>query len=326
MRKERSIASVPDFVDFNKRRYDIGAWIAYGPFLERTGMSGMSVPRELSNIKQHFYINFEKGELTISGTTTPKDGLFNKYPIFKKDFDRSLLSAFPDKSYATVKMSLNIPAFFDMIEDMARQMGESSPFRYMDRSVRTIIDGLEGEVLFSMYDFARGSLPLPLAGVVFSVNNRGVFDRIIDILQDEMGRGAVRDRGDYHEVSLVGVGTLYLAHKDNKIYITVDSEAINNFTGRGYRNSLSGSQIAKSPVYMYLNLDVDSYPDNVHSFLRRELGREIADVLDMMKPLKDLTVYSDSSNDYVYSLNFKSKENSLKQILMLIDDAIGRNW
>ena len=326
MSDSKSIASNSDFQTFHSRKFDVGIWLEYDKILDlASSISYMKQPdifASISGMFLHSYINFDAGELKITYLMSPEAKVkeFNKrYPIIKKDFDNSLLRAFPEKSFFTWKFAFDIPAYIKMMEDVL-DANEKAAIKEMmkDPTVSSIINGLGGDFLLSLYGFAQGPFPIPLAGIAFTVNSKDDFDKLISLVPLDLTK-----KDDYYFISVFGFSA-YVAYKDNKVFITDDDEAITAFTGKGFDKSLANSELNKSLMYFYINLDVDSYPESIRNMLA-EGGESMLG----FQPLTFLRLYKDFSitmkNDYEteFSLKLSDKgQNSLKQLIKFIDELM----
>jgi len=327
--KNKSIVSLPDFVEFNNRKYDIGLWAPYDEVINVTefftDMKQLSLLKELSGINIHSYVNFDDGEMKMTYKMTPQSKItefLSKYPIIGKGFDNTLLRAFPEKSYLIYKQSINIPAYIEMLTDFSEQMGNNSSFnRIFDNpEVMEIINGLGGDIILSIYGFAQGPLPIPLVGLAFNVNSEDDFNKLMKMIP----KGMANRSGDHYVVSFGMMISVYFAFKDNKVYVTDDIEAINAFTGKGFDKSLNSTAVSKNLMHIYLNLDTDSYPENVQAMLQNEIGNYRffgTESLKYTNLYRDITVTMDNNYETVISLKFKdSRQNSLKQLVKFLDE------
>jgi hypothetical protein len=74
-----------------------------------------------------------------------------------------------------------------------------------------------------------------------------------------------------------------------------------------------------------LNLDLETYPENLRAMLKNNAPGEVKTFLSAVEPLKDVSYSVDEKSTFTFSLKFKDdKQNSLKTILKTIDDAASR--
>ncbi len=329
MPKEKSIVSVADFLEFQANPYDMGFWMSYKTLLDfygrNFGMQISSFAKEWENTYFHAYMNFEKGEAKLSGKMTPKaevDKFYEKYPIIKKDFEKSILRDFPATSYFAMKASFNVKEYMKFFKDIVHQMDSTSVYPIDEEmlenpTANTIINALGGDMLLSLYGFAQGPLPLPLAGLCFTVNSEEDFNKLMALAPEE----TFQQEGDHYVMAAGGFVAIYVAYKDNKVFVTDDAEAIAAFMGKGYpkhlENGTLGENLNKSPFLYYVNLDINDYPENLRTMANGEIGDEI---LKYLAPYKDISFWMTSDYEGVISLKFKDKsQNSLKQLLKSID-------
>lgn len=334
MPEEKSIVSVPDFAEFMKRSYDVGFWMSYGAltdlYNDAFGIFGMKMPdiyKELADAFIHAYLNFEKGEMKISGLMSPKskvDAFMEKYPVIKKDFNTALLRDFPDKSYLAMKLSINVLEYFKLFAEMSKQMGAGADIDQLmltDPTVNTIVNALGGDMLLSIYGFAQGPLPIPLMGLSFTVKSKEDFDKLMALIPE----GVATQNGDHYVISTGMVASVYFAYKDNRVYVTDDADAIVSFMGKGFDKNLTSNPMSNalknSPSLVYINLDIDSYPENIRTMLKREGGPMVDTYLNYLRPYKDISISMVDSYEGVFSLKMKdASQNSLKLLLKSWDE------
>jgi hypothetical protein len=320
---------VADFNDFQKQSYDIGCWSSYAQLMElakdATGKELPAITQEFSGAYLHAYLHFENGEMRITGKVSPQsvmDAFYEKYPVIKKQFDHALLDAFPETTYFSIKLSVDLMAYLQLINATTASIDDPSiQMMLEDPTVKTLVNGLGGDMLFSIYGFAQGPLPLPLAGLVFTVNSEEDFNKILNMSP----AGKPQQVGDHYVLPL-GMGMMvYVAYKDNRVLLTDDAEAVTHFTGKGYSKTLKNSSLSenlkKNPEMIYLNLDLDSYPENIKTLLQKEAPQHVKAYIDLLKPYKDLSYGVNEKKELVISLRFKdSSQNSLKLLLQNLDD------
>ena len=316
--KGNSIVSNSDFVNFHSGSYDAGLWMSYGKIFDKamshSGMQKSPVLSDMKKMNMHVYLNFNQGEVTLSGEMTPKSEVkdfFSKYPVMKSDFDKNILRAFPDQSYLTIKQSIDLQSYLKMLKDMDSTFDQIMK----DPDARTLINGLGGDFLLSVYGFEQGDFPVPMAGLGFNVQSKAVFDKLLELASMEM-YDMIIPKDNYYEVSnrMMNI-SLYFAFKDNVIFVTTDKEAIIAFTEKGQKRPMSASA-----SNFYVNLDIDSYPKEARNFLYNEMGVSASDVSKYMKPFKEFRIDVDKDFKTVVTLKLSNRENSLKQILTYFDE------
>ncbi len=329
---EQSVTGVPDFQEFQKQSTDIAVWVAQDKVASYflSVANTLNYPKylleDVKDIYIHLYAEFKDNEIKVTGRMSPAakvEEYLAKYPIIKKDFNQALLEDFPKTSYFTYKFSFN---FDEYIKLMQKMFADSTEDNYNNKmlletlehpNAKIIINALGGDAVLSIYDFARGGLPIPLAGLSFTVKSEDAFKDLMTLLPE----GMTRQNGNYYVVPVGGMVSIYFAYKENRVYVTNDVDAITNFTGKGFDSKLSshalGSDLKKSPYLFYINLDIDSYPEDIKNFLLK-IGET---TLSELKIYKDLTMKITDKNEMECSLRFKSSsENSLRQLLKCIDN------
>jgi hypothetical protein len=330
---DNSIVSVADFRDFQKQTYDAALWMSYGTAMNilKEGMkmnigTNIQMPSyldELSSTYIHAYLHCDNGEIKITTECTPVselDKFYAKYPLIKKDFNNQLLEDFPETTYMSAKFAINPLEYIKLLNTTYSSLNMYSIQEMLESPVvKTVVDGLGGDFLFNLYGFAQGPLPLPLAGISFSVKSEDDFNRILALIPERL----VQPTGDFYAIGLMGVVTIYIAYKDNRVLVTDDAETITAFVGKGYSKSLKDGPLAtrlkNEPALCYINLDLSSYPGNIRTLLQKEAKP----VVSFLEICKDFSVGCDKDNYYnsYISLKFKdNKQNGLKLLIKSLDE------
>ncbi len=334
---DKSILSVADFVTFQKNKHDVGCWVAYGEALGFFQKMNLTMPSYINDFKDsyvHGYLDFENGEIKAMASMSPQskvDEFLKKYPLIKEDFNTAILEDFPDKSFLLAKLSINWTEYLKLLnESMAQMQGMDVMNTYQemlnDSTVKTVLDVIDGDMIFSLYNLAQGPLPLPLAGLSFTLKKEGDFERLLSLFPAE----TFTKNGNYYSLSTPFMVGVYFGCKDKRVLITDDAEAIAKFVDKGYSPNLKSSamsnELKKSPAYFYMNLDLDTYPENLKALLAgNNIPEEAKAGLAVLKPLKDMSYSVNEKNEVIFSLKFKdSKQNSLKTLLKLADDAASK--
>ena len=324
---DQSILSVDDFATFQKDSYDIGMWISYGTLLSSVGeMMTATMPAYASELKDayvHGYVNFNDGEIKAIGRVSPQskyEDLMKKFPIMKGNIDPALLGDFPDKSFFLASISVNWAEYVKLLVDQFNQIGMYEDM-LNDPAVQTIIDIVGGDLLFSIYNFAQDQLPIPLAGLSFTLQKDGDFERLLGLFPE----GALTKNGDYYEIPTPAGVSINVGYKDKRVFITDDTEAIKSFFGGGFSPNLKDGVVANelktSPSVIYMNLDLETYPDNIRGLITGFATGMAKAALKFIEPMKDVSCYNNEKGEVIFSLKFKdSKRNSLKTLLKSIDE------
>ena len=202
-------------------------------------------------------------------------------------------------------------------EAMLRQMEEMQAV--LDNpNVKIVTDALSGDVLFNIYGFAQG-MPIPLFGLAFTVKNEQAFQNLLALLPQEITEKLIKNE-KYYMFSQQGFA-LFMAYRDNRVFVTDDSNAIDAFTGKGQDKtlkSIADSNLKNSLLndisLFYINLDLDTYPPTIKSFITNK------EALGILSYFKDASFGATSISEGNFSIRLKDeKQNSLKTIIGLVD-------
>jgi hypothetical protein len=193
---------------------------------------------------------------------------------------------------------------------------------------KTVIEALDGDLLLNIYGFAQGPLPIPLAGIGFTVKSEEAFENLLALLPEDV-KQKTNDGDKFYTYTVQGVVSLYYAYRDKRVLITDDADVISAFVEKGQKNSLKNlkdSEIAKHLgndfAYFYFNLDLSSYPVSIQTLLKENLRPE-KEALKLLEAMKDFSYGGSNYSDFYVSLKFKdTKQNSLKVLFDLVDSTI----
>jgi hypothetical protein len=326
---EKNILSVSDFQEFRKVKSDIGLWFSYSELFDLLSITSSAyndifpeLVKDISGTYAHGYLNFENGEIALKASISPKskiDELNKKYPIMKA-FNNDLLTDFPESSFLAFKFAFNLDEYLKLIKKSIASLDEQSLNEALESPiVQTITNGLGGDFLASIYGFAQGPLPIPLVGISFSVKSEDDFNNLLALVpQDNL-----QHAGQFYSIGAMGF-SVYFAYKDNRVFLTDDSEAITAFTGSGYDKNLKNTSLTDIyktyPNLLYFNLDLDAYPASIKNLLQTGPLKNAGTALSFLEEYKDITYGTTSNNELVFSFKFKNnKQNALKTLLKSID-------
>ena len=344
----KKITDKHEFAEFRKQNYDIGLWISYSDLVKLNkeltssmyGASGMfsdMMPEfDWDGAYLNTYLNFENGEIKMTGNISPKskfDDFLNKYPLFKKEFDNNLLQDFPRQTFMSIKLAVNPLEYVNFMKEIFSKTTTDDDYnRYNpydeilqmmnDKTFVTVINALDGDMLFNIYDFAKGPIPIPLVGCNFTVKSENDFEELVKLLPKDLN---VQKKDKNYVIMSSGVA-VYFAYKNNRVLVTNDSDAMTAFTGKGLDKNLAGS--ALTDVFktgagsFYINLDLDSYPETAKLAVQSFAGRDYKTFVSYMNIYKDFSI---TMKDNVWTMSLKMKNgnvNALKQILKNIDDNV----
>lgn len=339
--QDKSILANEDFIEFQKRPYDMGVWMpisSLADFYQENMENDMKLSfwEEMRGAYAHFYTKFEDGEINTTIAMSPKakvQEMIDKYKVLKKDFDHELLNNFPAKSFLLIKASINVKEYLALLTSTAKELASKSNYQYTTEGVekrlnspeaQVIANALGGDMVVSLYDFAKGPLPIPLMSLSFNVKSEQDFNKMIELLP---AKTLSKNSAGYYTVSAFSGLNAYLAYKDKRVYVSNDIDAINSFLSKGFADNLSKSELGSSMKtdmgVFYLNLNIDAYPQGMKMMLQQQGGYYYSTLLPYLKIYESFTYKLKQDNEVEMTLKLKNKsKNALKQILNNADENI----
>jgi hypothetical protein len=225
-----------------------------------------------------------------------------------------------------LKFAVNLDEYLKLIKESIASLGDSTVTAAFDNPpVQTIVGGLGGDFFLSLYGFAQGPIPIPLVGVSFSVKSEADFNNLLALVPQEV----IQQTGQFYSIGAMGF-SIYVAYKDNRVFLTDDSEAITAFTGSGFAKNLKNTSLTdiyrKYPELVYFNLDLDAYPASIKTLLQSGPLKDAGPALSLLEKCKDITYGVNENKEVIFSFKFKdNKQNALKTLLKSIDELAAAN-
>ncbi|MDR1897602.1 MAG: DUF4836 family protein [Prevotellaceae bacterium] len=340
--KDGLLATNDDFRQFTKKVSDIRMWFKYDwistVYTQYLGVS-LDVEEEVKDLSLHSYLDFKDGKIEVLSNYYPPEEvekLKAKYPVYKNNFDKKLFEYLPEKSYFAFNLSLNVEESFKLVKkyignalqtavgiygfDIADQYDEAVEFLDSPQ-LKSVIDALAGDALFSLHGFQLGMISIPLLSLDFTLKNDEAFNTLLALIP----QNRYRLQDNYYTISQSLV-PVYFAHKDRKVIVSNDIDVVKRFAGSVKEKNFTTnpiSNIMAEKMAFYLNLNWEDYPDNIKLLLQSEMRGQYKMFVSLIEIYEN--VYTTMSEDYKmeFVLQFKNKNvNSLKQILKSVDKVI----
>ena len=328
--KDASIADNEHFKTFLKNKNDVGIFVSSTPLMKI--LKNPLLPEfwekvfTLYNLNEadlynNYFItdvNFKNNEVEINYSYVLNEQLENyvRENFSTERASNELLqfahatSVFAAYSSSDIEKTLaylqNMPEFSDINEEFSEKTGFS-----LDK----VLSLFTGDFLISFYDLQQeGDSPTPLLAVVASITNE---TEVNELLQKKFADFKKNAAIPYYDLSTLGVvNHLFIAVHNATIMLTTDPAALVALADGGFKNTLPTSSLAASSdadAGLFLNLDFDTYPDQVREILTMMANTDVLNNL----PFKSLiTSGENSSMSAKMVLTMKNDDNnSLSQIL-----------
>jgi hypothetical protein len=347
-----------DFQEFAKKNADIRLWMRYS-FLIDSYRSLIDLNKDFdaelldklssqfedfTNISLHSYLNFEDGKITGNALFYPPEEVENlqkKYPVLKESFDAAILKDMPEQSYLAFNASFDVKEYIKLlrknienmlsgnnISDLQVEDKSAELFEFFDSpQFASVVDALKGDILISIHGFNKGLVTYPFASASFTVNGKSAFENILSLIPDDF----YKKQDNYY--SIAGNKTyipVYFAYNDNKVFVSNDLDATKAFTegrkGKTFADNPIGKIMTGKAVF-YINLDFETYPDNIKMLLQNAIGYRYKLFASFVEIYEYFYVAGDTKYNMEFSLQLKNKNvNALKQILTNIDKTMSSAW
>ena len=347
-KKDGLLAVNEDFRKFAERKADMRGWFKYSLFSDlynTLGYMGTQLPtvteqmKDLENITAHGYLDFNDGKIVASVGLNPPSEVekyVQKYPLMKKSFNTELYKHLPETAFVQFNLAINVNEYFKLFRqalepNMKKYGNEEFPHseelkKLIDGpELKTVLNALDGDILFSIHGFKQAEIPMPEMTLVLSVKSESAFNEMLAMIPKGQ---VVKSPDGYYvydtpETSAMSL-SLSFAYKDNKLIVSNDLESTERFigkkSGKSFADNPMSATLGDKPSGFYLNLSLGEYPDNIKAFLRNYMKVSSYDLFASIIEIYDKIYATGSITDFEGVLQFKNSNiNSLKQIFKSVD-------
>tara|TARA_B100000900_G_scaffold138047_1_gene116996 strand:+ start:1247 stop:2941 length:1695 start_codon:yes stop_codon:yes gene_type:complete len=358
LKRSESIVSNKDFKKFSRKKGDLSLWfstdnniiqqfikagsagdIYYGLYDDLFYENNINdFIAGFANFKLGMNLNFNDDNISLKTdlffSEDAKD-MIEKSGFSDVSFNKKLLNYFPKDNFAAASFAIDFENLIDFLpnydiifDQLSRGLEKETG---LEIEINEILDGIGGSFIVSLLDFNYADSYyrddfIPIVSFAMDLNLTKSLQSSLEYLVNLIP--GVRGYNDYFEIDADGI-PIYLAFDRNALLLTNDKTSIRNFEDEGFRSSKSlkkseiSSDIIKSNSLIYLNLDLEDYPDQ----LFRQLEFD-GDDFDIFLPYiedfaESLMIKADSESfEFIFKIKENKGENSLKTIISTIDNIV----
>ena len=358
LKRSESIVSNKDFKKFSRKKGDLSLWfstdnniiqqfikagsagdIYYGLYDDLFYENNINdFIAGFANFKLGMNLNFNDDNISLKTdlffSEDAKD-MIEKSGFSDVSFNKKLLNYFPKDNFAAASFAIDFENLIDFLpnydiifDQLSRGLEKETG---LEIEINEILDGIGGSFIVSLLDFNYADSYyrddfIPIVSFAMDLNLTKSLQSSLEYLVNLIP--GVRGYNDYFEIDADGI-PIYLAFDRNALLLTNDKTSIRNFEDGGFRSSKSlkkseiSSDIIKSNSLIYLNLDLEDYPDQ----LFRQLEFD-GDDFDIFLPYiedfaESLMIKADSESfEFIFKIKENKGENSLKTIISTIDNIV----
>jgi len=358
LKRSESIVSNKDFKKFSRKKGDLSLWfstdnniiqqfikagsagdIYYGLYDDLFYENNINdLIAGFVNFKLGMNLNFNDDNISLKTdlffSQDAKD-MIEKSGFSDVSFNKKLLNYFPKDNFAAASFAIDFENLIDFLpnydiifDQLSRGLEKETG---LEIEINEILDGIGGSFIVSLLDFNYADSYyrddfIPTVSFAMDLNLTKSLQSSLEYLVNLIP--GVRGYNDYFEIDADGI-PIYLAFDRNALLLTNDKTSIRNFEDGGFRSSKSlkkseiSSDIIKSNSLIYLNLDLEDYPDQ----LFRQLNFD-GDDFDIFLPYiedfaESLMIKADSESfEFIFKIKENKGENSLKTIISTIDNIV----
>lgn len=320
--QEENLSSNKEFADFISHNKDMNFWMNMGwitklpelePLMQQMG-SDMYTDSYLK-----MYGNFENGKIVSTSEIVPNEAMKAMYDstrMFEADFNSELLKYLPEQNYMTVSYAIDMQSYYDMMVGQPNFKDAIATIEnQMGLDMEQMMASLGGSILIDIHGFN----PVPLFSLSFDVKDS---EQINQLMGQITGKEIVEN--SINSINLVFMELHYIS-RDGLCYLTNDIAVANavlagNKVKDNLRESAVGKNIAKYPVYMFVNLDLEQYPTEVINELTSNPKAATAiNMIDSYAKNMEGKMTDTYHGEFTLTTN-ESNKNSLYTLLSLIDE------
>ncbi|RLD68197.1 MAG: hypothetical protein DRI84_00285 [Bacteroidetes bacterium] len=353
---KESISSNSVYADFYAKKKDVSIWFDYDMIFKNMPpaqqmMLTSQLPFNMSGSSFNAYINFEKGKVVAEYESVLNDEMkdfIKDYKFINDDFDVDVLKLMPETSFANMEMSINFYDYYHMFMDMYKEkqvdteMYTKQVEQELGMSIDDILNSFSGEIAFSLHgvQFAEKIVPefkivdgeykmtydtINAPELMYSAVIKYNDDKVWGIIEENAAKAGMEKTDNYYHIA---AANLSIAYYNNVMVITNDKGIIDKLNADGSLDpNMSSSEAAKHlsnfATYAEVNMDIDSYPQEVVDYLKSEAGESSDAILKLLSTYKRLQVVPEDMYHAKIILEMKDdSKNSLEIIINNFDDSV----
>ena len=268
-KESQSMVANADFVHFYSHCQDVSCWIDPQKMMDGSsaGLSGNATNgKEQSFV--HGYLSFHKGVIELKA-----DGVESIVPFswVNVEANDSLPFLLPASSLLSAHVALHPEAVLKALSE--RKMAGSTPWE-------SLLQSWSGNAVISLTGFSQGDGALPQVLLLAKLKDKAGFDVVVN----ELLRAFPHEQKEGFTKVTVQMVPLYAALKGKIMLLTTSLPFVRDFV-KGNKNQpttkIHGlASTVSDPVYFYLNLDFEHYPEGFNDFMQ---NFPIGGSLDLVK-------------------------------------------
>lgn len=320
--QEVNLTGNSEFKDFLTHKKDVNFWMSLGwltriPQLkQQLDMMGADF---YTGSYMKMYTSFENGKIETKSNIVPSEAmkaLYDSTRMFETNFNSELLKYLPEQNYMTVSYAVDMQAYYGM---MVRQPQFKEALagieNQMGLNMEQLMESLGGSILIDIHGFN----PIPLFSLSFDVNAGEPINQLVSQLTGtEVVDNAITS------INLVFL-ELHFINKGGLCYLTndkavADAVLAGNKVKDNLKESTVGKNIAKYPVYMFMNLNLEEYPAELtNDLISNPKFGVVVKMIDSYAKNLEAKMTDTYKGEFILTTN-ESNKNSLYTLLSLIDE------
>lgn len=338
LEKEEGLLTDKDFNNFLGKQKDINAWFSTNNLGGMSGIGGMSEGLDvLGGIKNnygHAFADFQKGYMSLKTNlrfNASWKETIDKYNFMDENAIKELLHYIPSEDLVFIgNTNIDPEKVFGLLKFINKDFKQSldQMTEQMGVNEEELKDIFEGEVAFSFNakktaDIDTENINLSgLPGAVYAarIKNESSFERLIEKAGEMNG---ITEKEGYYSISN-GI-PVYMVRVKKDMVVSNNEEFIKEIVENGKisKNVTTAPYsdiLVSNPVCFFLNLNRDSYSDEIKEMLDENLGDNYKKNAEKFgKQLKSLT-FSANLEEWEFRVDLvDTEENSLYTLLKEMD-------
>ncbi|MEN8202887.1 MAG: DUF4836 family protein [Bacteroidota bacterium] len=326
--KEESITSMVDFKDFQGKMKDLNFWLSSDKLMDLVkkivDKEIPEFPIALYNNYAQVFFDFANGQLNITGETHFSEEVrknIEEFLVMNPELNEEILKMAPGGNLLLAMAgSMDLEKVQKLIAQIAPPELDEAGEKIEEATgipPEEFIEAFTGDFTLAVNGLnSENMIPVELF-LGFGVKSEIIQEKLLETVGEMV---PIEEEGDFFIINLQGT-EIYSGIINNNWVLT---------NAKDYKNAVKGGTLGKSlldtrfndyaggSVGMYMNLDLQSYPDMIQGMLAQNP--------DQLKWIEHLTgsfdylglSASNYKNDFVLKTN-KAAENSLYTLLKLTD-------
>ncbi|QZE13582.1 DUF4836 family protein [Halosquirtibacter laminarini] len=277
------------------------------------------------------HVKFDDGQIVLNNEFyAPKEvkALLGKY--WKDDFNKDLYKMFPENNIMISGMVVNFEQILENLKGESYYTDADDMWKqFAGTDIQTSVQSLGNSFMFSITDmnytksrFRKSISPVINCALDYNTKKEHKW------LTDNLDKFCEKEESGCYRLTMGRNTNMYIAETDEVLFISSEKDNVLRAIGQkkcdsDFTDSKIASHFTSTKGFWYLDLDYNHYPETTKKLVDDSFDKmQKQYIVGNMALIQDIEITSNDALSSHVEIHLKNKkENSLKQIIHLVDES-----